>query len=82
MALLQRSWTVEELKSFLREHHLPVTGVKSELLKRVEDCYDTMFFEEEFGLVPFQVVLFGNELKITRELKLKFCVLSLQLLLS
>ena len=51
---LPGSWTVDELKRFLRDHHLPVSGVKSELVKRVEDCYNTMFFEDELGVVPFQ----------------------------
>ena len=38
----------------LHEHQLPVAGVKANLVKRVEDCYDTMFFEAECDLVPFQ----------------------------
>lgn len=48
------SWTVDLLKDFLREHHLPVTGVKAELVKRVGDCFDTMFFEAELDVKPFQ----------------------------
>ena len=47
-------WTVDKLKTFLHEYKLPVAGVKAELVKRVEDCHDTMFFEAECGLVPFQ----------------------------
>ena len=53
---LPGSWTVDKLKRFLRDYHLPVSGVKSELVKRVEDYYDTMFFEDELGVVPFQAL--------------------------
>lgn len=49
-----RLWTVEKLKDFLRKYNLPVTGVKAELLRRVGDCYDAMFFEAELDIQPFQ----------------------------
>ena len=47
-------WNVEQLKDYLREHHLPVTGVKSELVHRVRDCLDTTFLETEIGAKVFQ----------------------------
>ncbi len=37
------SWTVDQLKEYLKEHHLP-TGVKSELIKRVKYCVDILFY--------------------------------------
>ena len=45
------TWTVNQLKDFVRDHHLPVTGVKLELVNRVGACYDT---ESELKVVPFQ----------------------------
>jgi len=48
------SWTVDQLKEYLKEHHLPVTGVKSELVKRVKDCVDILFYEEELNAKTFQ----------------------------
>lgn len=48
------SWNVEQLKDYLREYHLPVTGVKSELIQRIRDCLDTRFLETEIGANTFQ----------------------------
>ena len=35
------TWTVDHLKDFLRDRHLPVTGVELELVNRVGAGYDT-----------------------------------------
>jgi len=48
------TWTVDQLKVFLCDRHLPVTGVKLELVNRVGACYDTEFLESELEIVPFQ----------------------------
>ncbi len=48
------SWTVDQLKEYLKEHHVPVTGVKSELVKRVKNCVDILFYEEELNAKTFQ----------------------------
>lgn len=48
------SWNVQQLKDYLREHHLPLTGVKSDLAERVRDCLDTSFLETEMGAKSFQ----------------------------
>ena len=46
--------TVEQLKDFLREHHLPVTVIKAELLRRVEGYIDITFFKAELDVQAFQ----------------------------
>ena len=46
------TWTVDQLKDFLRDRHLLVTGVKLELVNRVGACYDTEFLESELDVVP------------------------------
>lgn len=48
------TWTVDQLKVFLGDRRLPVTGVKLELVNRVRACYDTEFLESELEIVPFQ----------------------------
>ena len=35
-------WTVDQLKDYLRDHHLPVTGVKYVLVERVKACVDIL----------------------------------------
>ncbi len=47
-------WTVEQLKDFLRDRRLPVSGTKAELITRVGACYDTEFFESELEVEAFQ----------------------------
>ena len=47
-------WTVDQLKDYLRDHHLPVTGVKSVLVERVKACDDILFFEDELDAKTFQ----------------------------
>ena len=37
------SWNVEDLIEYLRANHLQLTGVKSELVQRVKDCFDTVW---------------------------------------
>ena len=53
------SWTVEQLKDYLRENNLPLSGNKAELVSRVSACLDTTFFEAELRVQPFQK--FNNE---------------------
>ena len=48
------TWTVDQLKDFLGDRHLPITGTKAELVNRVGACYDTEFLESEVDVVPFQ----------------------------
>ena len=48
------TWTVDQLKDFLRDHHVPVTVTKSELVNRVGACYETEFLESELYVVPLQ----------------------------
>lgn len=45
-----RLWTVDQLKQYLCDQHLPTTGIKAELVERMEDCIDAIFLEEELEL--------------------------------
>ena len=51
-----RSWTVDQLKSFLRERRIPLTGNKEELVKKVADIVCTDRLEEEIEASSFQCV--------------------------
>ena len=51
-----RSWTVDQLKTFLRERRIPLTGNKEELVKKVVDIIYTDRLEEEIEASPFQSV--------------------------
>ena len=53
MAEEYRSWTVDQLKSFLRERRIPLTGNKEELIKKVADIVYTDRLEEEIEASPF-----------------------------
>ena len=44
---LYRSWTVDQLKAFLRELWIPLSGNKEELVKKVTDIVYTDKLEEE-----------------------------------
>ena len=47
-------WSVERLKSYLKEKELPVSGRKNELIKRVADFQETEALEAELGVAAFQ----------------------------
>ena len=47
-------WTVERLKTFLKEEALPVSGRKSELVERAADFLETEALETELGAAVFQ----------------------------
>ena len=51
-----RSWTVDQLKAFLRERRIPLTGKKEELIKKVADIVYTDRLEEEIEACPFHCV--------------------------
>ena len=48
------SWTVDQLKAFLRERRIPLSGNKEQLIKKVADIIATDDFEEQIQAVPFQ----------------------------
>lgn len=50
------SWTVDQLKSFLREQWSSLTGNKEELIKKVVDIVYTDRLEEEIEASLFQCV--------------------------
>ena len=47
-------WTVEQLKIYLKEKELPVSGQKNELVKRVVDFQEAEALQAELGAVAFQ----------------------------
>ncbi len=49
------SWNVEELKDYLGANHLPLTGVKSDLVQRVKECFYTMFVLKAKSFQYFKV---------------------------
>ena len=49
-------WTVDQLKAFLREHRVPLSGNKAELVRKVADIFATDNLEKEIEAVPFQAV--------------------------
>ena len=53
-----QKWTVEEVKDFLRQRRIPLTGNKVELVKKVYDIAQTDYLEEELEAVPFQCANF------------------------
>ena len=53
---LYRSWTVDQLKTFLREWRIPLAGNKAELVKKVTDIAYTDRLEEEIEATTFQCV--------------------------
>ena len=54
-----RSWTVDQLKAFLRERRIPLAGNKAELVKKVADVVYTDSLEEEIGATSFQCVQYA-----------------------
>ena len=50
-----RSWTVEQLKAFLRERRIPLSGNKKELVQKVTDIVHTDRLEEDIKAIPFQI---------------------------
>jgi len=53
------SWTVDQMKDFLRDCQIPVSGNKVELVRKVSDIFYTDSLENEIGAVPFQSVEFS-----------------------
>ena len=47
------SWTVDQLKDFLRDCRIPLSGNKVELVKKVSDIFYTDSLENEMGAVPY-----------------------------
>ena len=47
-------WTVEQIKIYLKEKELPVSGRKNELVKRVVDFQEAEALQAEIGTVAFQ----------------------------
>ena len=50
------SWTVEQLKEFLRDRNINLSGNKSELVRKVADIIATDDLENELEALPFQSV--------------------------
>ena len=48
------SWTVDQLKAFLRERRVPLSGNKEQLVKKVADIVTTDDLEGQIQAVPFQ----------------------------
>ena len=48
------SWTVDQLKAFLRNKHVPLSGNKEQLVKKVADIIATDDLEGQIQAVPFQ----------------------------
>ena len=57
---LYRSWTVDQLKTFLRERRIPLTGNKAELVQKVADVVYTDRLEEEIEATAFQCVTYTS----------------------
>ena len=57
---LYRSWTVDQLKTFLRERRIPLTGNKAELVQKVADVVYTDRLEEEIEVTAFQCVTYTS----------------------
>lgn len=51
-----RSWTVDQLKAFLRQRQIPLSGNKEELIKKVSDIVYTDRLEEELEATQFEGV--------------------------
>ena len=51
---LYRSWTVDQLKAFLQERRVPLSGNKEQLVKKVADIVATDDLEGQIQAVPFQ----------------------------
>ena len=45
------SWTVDQLKAFLQERRVPLSGNKSELVRKVADIFATDSLENEIETV-------------------------------
>ena len=56
---LYRSWTVDQLKAFLRERQIPLAGNKVKLIQKVADVAYTDSLEEELGATAFQSVMYS-----------------------
>ena len=54
------SWTVDQLKAFLRERQIPLSGNKTELVKKVADMFATDSLENEIEAVPFDSVEYSS----------------------
>ena len=54
------SWTVDQLKVFLRVRRIPLSGNKAELVKKVADIFATDSLENEIEAVPFDSVEFST----------------------
>ena len=52
--VVYRAWTVDQLKDFLRQRRIPLSGNKEVLAKKVYDIVQTDNLEEELEAVPFQ----------------------------
>ena len=50
---LYHSWTVDQLKAFLRERRVPLSGNKEQLVKKVADIVATDDLEGQIQAVPF-----------------------------
>ena len=48
------SWTVDQLKAFLRERRVPLSGNKEQLVRKVLDIVETDELEGQIQAVPFQ----------------------------
>jgi len=46
------SWTVDQMKDFVRDRRIPVSGNKAELVRKVSDIFYTDSLENEIGAVP------------------------------
>ena len=53
------SWTVEQLKAFLRERRILLSGNKKELVQKVLDIAHTDRLEEDIKALPFQNAQFS-----------------------
>ena len=53
------SWRVDQLKDFLRDRRIPLSGNNAELVRKVTDIFETDSLENEIGAVPFQSVEFS-----------------------
>ena len=54
------SWTIDQLKAFLQEHRVPLSGNKSELVRKVTDIFMTDSLENEIEAVPFEFMEYSS----------------------
>ena len=50
------SWTVEQLKEFLRDRNISLAGNKAELVRKVSDIIATDDLKRDLEALPFQTV--------------------------